>query len=249
MGPLDGLSQQDKERLLKLLKEQENRNKYSGHKKWFKPGTIASIENLPKHAAFFAAGAKHQERLLMGGNRTGKTIGGSYESSVHLTGQYPDWWKGRVFDKPTFGWAMGKTSQTVKETIQKELLGPPGEYGLGMIPKNCIVKLLAKPGTPNGVEEVLVKHVSGGISRLSFKSYEQSLGSFMGTAMDFVWCDEEPPHLWYNECCVRLMTTNGIIYVTCTPLDGVTAFIQDYAKDADHLMGAFRIVVPEESTL
>jgi hypothetical protein len=51
-------------------------------------------ELYPKHLQFFAAGAQHQERCMLAANRVGKTFGaGGYETALHLTGDYPDWWQ------------------------------------------------------------------------------------------------------------------------------------------------------------
>jgi len=66
---LDGMSPQQKMELLELLEEREKRLQYSGYKKWFVPGTETSLENLPKHRAFFAAGKDYRVRALIGGNR------------------------------------------------------------------------------------------------------------------------------------------------------------------------------------
>ena len=49
-------------------------------------------ELYPKHMEFIKAGAINRERLFIAGNRVGKSILGSYEMVVHLTGLYPDWW-------------------------------------------------------------------------------------------------------------------------------------------------------------
>lgn len=58
-------------------------------------------ELYPKHMAFFAAGAKWQERCVCAANRIGKTEGiGGYELTCHLTGNYPDWWVGKRFFRP-----------------------------------------------------------------------------------------------------------------------------------------------------
>src|SRR5947209_1230409 len=55
-------------------------------------------ELYPKHCEFFAAGPKYRERLILAANRVGKTEGvGGYELALHLTGNYPAWWKGRTF--------------------------------------------------------------------------------------------------------------------------------------------------------
>jgi len=58
-------------------------------------------ELYPKHLEFFRAGAAHKERAFIAGNRCGKTVAGGYETTLHLTGLYPDWWEGRRFACPS----------------------------------------------------------------------------------------------------------------------------------------------------
>jgi phage terminase large subunit-like protein len=240
------MDKRDVERMLRLKRELEEREKYSGFGRWFKDDGPFSIHVLEKHRAFFDAGAIYRERLLQGGNRCGKTISGAYETAVHLTGKYPQWWRGKRFEKPPQAWAMGSTSLTTRDTVQQELMGSVGAIGTGMIPRDAILRTTAKPGTPNGISDVLVKHVNG-VSRLSMMSYEQGCEAFYGRTMDLVWQDEEPPQEVYTECLVRLMTTNGIMYVTCTPLNGTTPFISAYARYADHLKDAVRVYVPDDT--
>ena len=49
---------------------------------------------------FHESGRDANQRLLMAANRVGKSYVGAMEMAIHLTGQYPDWWKGKKFDKP-----------------------------------------------------------------------------------------------------------------------------------------------------
>ena len=51
--------------------------------------------------AFFAAGSSgvHQ-RLIYGGNQTGKTLCAGAEVAWHMTGDYPHFWVGKRFEKP-----------------------------------------------------------------------------------------------------------------------------------------------------
>lgn len=228
--------------LNQLLDEYEKRQKYSGMEKWFKPGTPFGIDKLPKHKAFFDAGASYGQRLLMGGNRSSKTVSGALEGAFHATGLYPDWWDGKRFDEPTHGWAIGSTARATRDTVQKELMGPIGAWGTGMIPSELIGKIWALAGVPQGIDVVQIKHVSGGWSTIGFKNYEQPMEAFYGTALHWVWGDEIMPLNIYNECLVRTMTTKGIIYVTFTPLKGLTPLVVKFCEDADYIAGAKRIL-------
>lgn len=225
-----------------LLDEYEKRQKFSGMEKWFRPGTPFGIDKLPKHKAFFDAGADYGQRLFMAANRVGKTVSGAVEAGFHATGLYPDWWEGKRFDCPTHGWAIGSTARSTRDTVQKELMGPIGAWGTGILPADLIGKIWALSGVPQGIDVVQVKHVSGGWSTIGFKNYEQPIEAFYGTALHWVWGDEIMPINIYNECLVRTMTTKGVIYVTFTPLKGLTPLVVKFCEDADYLAGARKIL-------
>ena len=248
VGPNVNLSIGRQRHIVSLIEELERRKKYGGLRNWFVEGTPYGIERLPKHKAFFDGGSAYRERGAFAGNRSGKTISGAFETACHLTGDYPDWWKGKVFDRPVKVWACAETWPKCRDTVQKELLGNPAALGTGMIPDDRIENVWNKAGIPNGIEIAKIKHKSGGSSLLVFKAYEQSIKTYVGEAIDVVWLDEEPPQLTYNECLTRLMTTNGILYVTCTPISGITPFVVDFCKGADHLAGAKEILPPSMDT-
>ncbi len=160
------------------------------------------------------------------------SILGAYEVTCHLTGWYPEWWEGCRFGRPVRVWACGDTSQTVRDIVQKALIGPINKAGSGMIPKKYIKgQPRKKPGIPDAVETVWVKHSSGMDSMCTFKSYDQRRKAFQGTEQDFIWLDEEPPSDIYDECLTRTMTTNGRVLVTATPLSGLTPFILSFLPD------------------
>lgn len=152
-----------------------------------------------------------------------------------------------MFDHPIDAWAVGKDARAVRDTAQKELLGAIGEWGTGMIPAHCLGKFWALQGTPQAVDIIKIKHKSGGWSNLGFKNYQQDIGSFMGTARHAVWLDEECPLEIYNECNIRTATTNGIMMVTFTPLDGLTPMVVNFCKKADFLVGAKPIVAIDQT--
>lgn len=229
-------------RLEAMLERYNEMSQQSGMQKWFVPGTPFGIENCPKHEAFFKAGADYNERLFLAANRIGKSVSGAFEAACHATGIYPDWWKGRRFNKPTRGWVVGSTARATRDTGQKELIGPIGAWGTGMIPRESLGKYWALSGVPQGIDIIQVKHVSGGWSTIGFKNYEQPLQAFFGTDLEWVWMDEECPQEHYNECLIRTMTTNGIIFVTFTPLKGLTPMVVKFSEKADYLAGAQKLI-------
>jgi phage terminase large subunit-like protein len=186
---------------------------------------------------FFRLGAQHQERCFMAANRVGKTWGaGGYETTLHLTGEYPDWWEGRRFDRPVDWWAAGETSETTRDVVQKALLGPLGQLGQGLIPGRLIIGGPTKRmGVAGAVDMVHIEHVSGGTSHLGFKSFDQGRSKFQGTEKHGIWLDEEPPMDVYGECLTRLMTTSGLMLLTFTPLLGLSEvalrFLPEMAPD------------------
>lgn len=186
-----------------------------------------------KHCEFFAAGASHRERLMLAANRVGKTEGvGGYEMALHLTGQYPDWWTGRRFDRPIRAWAAGDTGKTVREILQHKLLGPVGAWGTGLIPGDSISRIVrGTGGVADTVEIVYVRHVGDGDSTLIFKSYDQRREAFQGTEQDVIWLDEEPSLDIYTECLLRTMTNNGMIMLTFTPLLGMSDVVLQFLPD------------------
>ena len=182
----------------------------------------------PKQEAFHAAGLPARERLLMAGNQLGKTLAGGYEVAIHATGRYPDWWCGRRFDKPTVGWVCGITGETVRDTVQRILLGRPGEEGTGAIPKDAIVQIVPARGTPDLVDTIRVQHLSGGVSTIGLKSYEKGREKFQGETLHYVWLDEEPPADVYTEALTRTNLVSGPVFLTFTPLLGMSETVRRF---------------------
>lgn len=197
---------------------------------------LEAYEPYQKQMDFHAAGRTHRERLFMAGNQLGKTLSGAAEMAIHLTGNYPAGWDGRVFTKPVTAWASGVTGESVRDTTQRLLVGRPGEYGTGMIPGASIIGEPKKAmGVPDLLDSVSVKHSSGGNSRLYFKRYEQGREKWQGETLDIVWFDEEPPQDIYTEGLTRTNATGGMAYTTFTPLLGmsevVTRFLNEPSPD------------------
>lgn len=198
-------------------------------------------ELYTQHLEFFKLGKNHPTRCFMAANRVGKTEGGGgYETVLHLTGLYPEWWEGRRFDKPIDAWAAGDTNETVRDIIQLKLLGPKENIGTGLIPRECLGEVKYRPNSNGSADYITVKHVSVGWSRLALKSYEQGRVSFQGTEKDLVWLDEESNEGIRAECVMRLMTTGGLLIETFTPLKGLTPLVLGYIGE-DGIEGDSRV--------
>jgi phage terminase large subunit-like protein len=195
---------------------------------------LANYKPYPKQLEFHAAGAKHRERLLMTANRFGKTVCGAAEMAFHLTGQYPAWWEGKRFDKPVRAWAAGVTGETTRDVVQEKLIGPPfrsEEWGTGLIPKAALGNVATARGIPGAVDTVSVKHVSGGTSSLQFKSYERGREKWQGAALEVIWFDEECDAEIYSEGLTRTNETGGIVFLTFTPLLGLSEVVRRFLNE------------------
>ena len=197
---------------------------------------LKNYEPYDKQREFHNMGAYTRERLLMAGNQQGKTYSGAMEMAYHLTGEYPDWWEGRRWNRPILAWAGGVTATAVRDLSQAMLLGPtpyPAFKGQGTIPLEAIGKHSPTRGVADAVDTILIKHKSGGWSTLQFKSYEQGRLKWQGASVDFVWFDEEPPYEVYSEGKTRTNATEGICMLTFTPLLGMSTVVKRFLeKDA-----------------
>lgn len=239
------LDRERKERLALMLAEKRKRMS-SPFRRMFPdediigPDGAIEIHARRKYFAqceFFEAGARYRERCLMAANRLGKTVCAAYELTCHLTGDYPHWWVGRRFDGPIRAWAAGEVGKTTRDIVQRELLGSVSSGqtkvsdGAGMIPAHLIASIRpASGGVPDLMDTVKVRHVSGKESTLGFKSYGEGTSAFAGTAQHVIWFDEEPPIDVYGEALIRTATTDGVVMITFTPLNGWTDTVKQFMR-------------------
>lgn len=225
------MNRAEKIEYLELLEERQRRKSSSKLKALYPTEGPLRRELYTKHLEFFAAGLTKLERAAIAANRTGKTTLSAYETTLHLTGLYPDWWTGRKFSRPVEWWMASDTAETTRDISQKEMLGPIEAIGTGMIPGDLIIgQPSRRRGVADAIDTVKVRHVSGGVSALSFKSYDQGREKFQGTKKDGVSLDEEPDPRIYSECLTRLMATvpgeeDGLMLCTFTPLKGMSSTV------------------------
>jgi len=194
---------------------------------------IDNYDPYPYQKRFHDTGADCSQRLLMAGNRIGKSFCGASETAFHLTGIYPDWWRGRRYKKPITAWVGGVSNETVRDINQAELLGQPGspdELGSGTIPRSKIIKMERKPGVPNAVSIVQIKHLTG-TSYLYFLAYNMGQERWYGRAVDLVWLDELPPSDIYSQAVTRTLDKRGQVMMTYTPEQGFDRITAQFLND------------------
>lgn len=177
----------------------------------------------PKQADFINCTSKFV--IMFGGNRVGKTASAGFKVAMHATGLYPDWYTGPRMTKPNTQWVVGVTNEQMREAVQVILLGKTGQHGTGMIPKAKIKRVTKRIGVQDLVDTIEIEHVSGGSSFIMLKSSAMGDDVFQGAEIDGAWIDEEVPQKVVDEVDARLMTTNGQMIMTFTPLKGLTELV------------------------
>jgi phage terminase large subunit-like protein len=152
-------------------------------------------------------------RLYIGGNRSGKTVGGIVEDLWWLLGRHP-------------------YLQTPPPPVRGRIVSVDFLYGVEQIIIPEITRWVPKSELRGGSwysaydSQERILHFENG-STVEFKSYEQDLEKFAGTSRHFIHFDEEPPKHIYNECMMRLIDTGGWSWITMTPVEGMTWISED----------------------
>ena len=180
---------------------------------------------------FFSTGTSDR-RGILAANRIGKTVSTCYETAMHLTGQYPDWWPGKRYDKPVTAMVAGEGWSQVALVLQNELLGTNDvkirdAIGTGAIPRDCIVTDTMRSDGANciGVE---IRHTSGAKSYLLFANYTQEVRQMQGFKLNLAVFDEQPPDDFFSEIVTRTATTQGQVLCSFTPLKGLNGLVSKF---------------------
>lgn len=183
---------------------------------------------------FFKTGSdpKNERRGILAANRIGKTVSTCYETAMHLTGLYPDWWEGHRFDTAITCMVAGEGWSQVALVLQNELLGTPDikiteNIGSGAVPRSCIVFDTMRNDGANciGVE---IKHAKGGKSYLLFANYTQEVRQLQGFKLNLAVFDEQPPDDFFSEIVTRTATTQGKVLCSFTPLKGLNGLVSKF---------------------
>jgi phage terminase large subunit-like protein len=189
---------------------------------------------------FFIEGGRRHQRLIRGGNQVGKSFACAFEFALHMTGQYPQWWRGRRFNKPIRAWVVGPERTLVRDGPQKQLTARQGEFGTGTIPLATFAgRPVMVPGGTGSIDTMSVTHevdgVRDGISTATFKSFEQGAEKMQSESVDVIWVDERCSEEIYSELIARTTATDGLVFLSYTPLKGggqlTYRFLNEYSAD------------------
>lgn len=188
-----------------------------------KESLIHDWSPLPKQWEYLNSKAK--VKTFCACNQGGKTSTAVFEEASHLTGIYHKDWQGVRYNHPVITWICGESTDRVRDTLQEKLFGPIGQWGTGMIPKECIdfKSIVMRSGTTGAIHKARIKHIpSGGWSEIQFFSYDQGRDKFQGSTIHRLLNDEEPPGEIVGEQKMRLAFHKGHLCFTYTPLSGYT---------------------------
>lgn len=170
----------------------------------------------------------------------GKTIAGCMEMSFHATGVYPEWYKGHRIEprinassgeKEINLWVIGTDSKTVRDSLQSKIIGTEAkDFTDGCLHRELIDgdRIIKARGVTGLVDTVYVRHKSGCMSKIQFRSYEQGRENLQSATVDACYCDEEPPTEVLGEIRARLGATGGFLFIAFTPLNGMTPLVQEF---------------------
>lgn len=158
---------------------------------------IKYYEPLPQQEQFHKSNAV--VRLILGGNRSGKTEALVVECIWFALGTHPYF----SISTPSKGWVVTpdftNTGEKIKEKFRKYL--PKGSYSEN--------KKLHRFALKNG-------------SIIQLKSIEQDITKFGSEDLDYVAFDERFPQVIFDETIMRLVDRGGKIWIAMTELDDVS---------------------------
>lgn len=173
-----------------------------------------------------------ERRGILAANRIGKTVSTCYETAMHLTGLYPDWWEYKRFDRPITAMVAGEGWSQVAMVLQNELLGTQDvkitdAIGTGAIPRD-LIKLETMRNDGANCLGVEIRHRTGAYSYLLFANYTQEVRQMQGFKLNLAVFDEQPPDDFFSEIVTRTATTQGQVLCSFTPLKGLNGLVSKF---------------------
>lgn len=173
-----------------------------------------------------------KRKLYIGGNRSGKSVGGVTEGIWRATCTHPY--------RPELN-AIGPNRGRVigvdfTQGIEKILLP---------MYKQWVYPSALRGGAWEAAYDKWTRTLNfSNKSTIEFMSYDQDLDKFAGTSRHWVHFDEEPPRSIWVENLARLVDTNGEFWMTMTPVEGITWVYEDlYKHNVNNPDGNVEVIV------
>lgn len=156
----------------------------------------------------------HEELLILGGNRAGKTEYAAKRAIFTLC------------NKPNaIVWCIHTTSmssiQMQQNVVWKYI---PSEYKTLKKSRVTNIQYTVKNGFSNN------SFVLPNGSQCIFMNYAQDKVVIEGGEPDFIWCDELVPLDWIQTLRYRILTRRGRLLVTFTPINGFSQVVKEYVS-------------------
>ena len=174
---------------------------------------------------------RFNELVGLGGNRAGKTEWAAKRMAqafvgADLSGNVPPWIHDKISQRGVRIWCLHTSSMTsiaMQQTVFYKYL--PAELKSTKRNNNIQISYTQK----NGFSENTAVYMK---NQIWFLNYKQDIKVVEGGEVDYVWCDELVPQDWLDTLRYRLITRNGKLVVTFTPVQGYTQTVKDYVNSA-----------------
>jgi phage terminase large subunit-like protein len=170
---------------------------------------------------------RFNEILVLGGNRSGKTNWAAKRIvqafvGTDLAGNMPEWIREKSKKRGINIWCLHTTNMTSVSMQQNVVYNYlPKELKEAKRTRQTQVSWTQK----NGFSDNTAVYER---NQIWFLNYAQDIKVVEGGEVDFVWCDELVPADWLETLKYRLVTRNGKLLVTFTPVQGYTQVVKEY---------------------
>lgn len=172
----------------------------------------------------------HRDMLVMGGNRAGKTEWAA-KRAVNLL----------VANKDMRVWCLHTTEKSSIQMQQSVIFKYlPAEWKTLRKTKITNVAYTQKNGFSEG------SFVLPNKSQCFFMNYAQKRDVIEGGEVDLVWCDELVPLDWLETLRYRLVTRNGLLIVTFTPVTGYSPVVKSYVAGCKFIKARKSELLPDK---
>lgn len=173
--------------------------------------------------------SRFDECLILGGNRSSKSEYAARRMAQaflgrDISGKMPEWMKEKAQTRGIRIWCLHTTHMTSVSSQQNVIYKYlPTELKTAKKNKTTQIAWNQKNGFSDNTA-VYEKN------QIWFLNYSQDIKVIEGAEVDYVWCDELVPQDWLETLRYRLVTRNGKLLVTFTPLEGYSQVVKEFVS-------------------